>query len=484
MIDLRLVANILGRMLVVFGGLMLLPAGVDQLFTHQTDAAAFVWSAFFTSGIGAMVVLSTRNAAADSLDIRRATLLTLGIWLLMPLFGCLPLMLGPPGLGFTDAYFEAASGVTTTGATVIVGLDHLPVAMNLWRGMLNWTGGLGVAFLAMIFLPVMRIGGMQFFRTEGFETFGKVLPRARDIALALLAVYAGLTAAACATYLVVGMSPPDAVIHAMATISTGGFSASDGSFTKYAGAGEYAGALFMALGALPYVRFIELARAASPRPIWRDPQVRAFLIWMGVAVLACTLWRWITTPGPFEPVLREALFNIVSIFTGTGFFSGGFPGWGGFALAVAFAVGFVGGCSGSSTGALSVFRVQLAAAALRAALSGVLSPHRIVQARYAGRRVDEDTLNGLMLFLSAYFVIFGLLAVWMQLTGVDLVSSLFAVWATLGNVGYGFGPLVAPTGTFADFPEAAKWAMTAAMLIGRLSLLSFLVLLLPTFWRG
>lgn len=484
MIDLRPVANILGRMLVVFGGLMLVPAAVDEVLTREQDAGAFLLSAFVTGGIGVMVVLATHDAPFRALDFRKATLLTLGIWLLMPLFAGLPFMLGAPHLAFTDAYFEATSGVTTTGATVIVGLDHLPVAMNLWRGMLNWIGGLGVAFLAMIFLPVMRIGGMQFFRTEGFDTFGKVLPSAAAIAGALFWVYTALTVAAGACYLIVGMSPLDAVIHAMATISTGGFSASDASFSKYPGAGEYAGALFMALGALPYVRYIELARSASPRPLWRDPQVRAFLLWMGVAVVVCTLWRTAVTRDPVEPVFREALFNIVSIFTGTGFFSGSFASWGGFALAVAFAVGFIGGCSGSSTGALSVFRVQLAAAAILAALRGIVSPRRVAPVRYDNRQVDDGTINGLMLFISAYIVIFGLLAVWMSLTGVDTTSALFAIWATLGNVGYGVGPLVAPTGTFIDFPEAAKWAMTVAMLAGRLSLLSFLVLLLPAFWRS
>ncbi|THD82472.1 TrkH family potassium uptake protein [Aliigemmobacter aestuarii] len=484
MIDLRSVAYILGRLLVVFGILMLVPALVDLIFTEDQDAGAYLLSAGVTAGTGGMVVLATRNALGRALDFRSATLLTLGIWLLMPLFGALPFILGAPQLSFTDGYFEAASGVTTTGATVIVGLEGYPVAMNLWRGMLNWTGGLGVAFLAMIFLPVMRIGGMQFFRSEGFDTFGKVLPRASDIARSLFQVYAWLTVAAAACYLAAGMTPLDAAVHAMASISTGGFSASDASFGKYPGAGEYAGALFMILGALPYVRYIELSRGGSPRPIWRDVQVRAFLVWMAVAVMACTLWRKAVAGGEFEDVFRDALFNIVSIFTGTGFFSGSFASWGGFALAVAFAVGFVGGCSGSSTGALSVFRVQIAAAAIGSAIRSIPFPDRLSPIRYGGRSVDMDTINGLILFISAYVVVFGLCTVAVSFTGVDLESSIFAVWASLGNIGYGFGPLVAPTGTFIDFPETAKWALSIAMLTGRLSLLSFLVILLPAFWRN
>ncbi|MDZ4138451.1 MAG: potassium transporter TrkG, partial [Erythrobacter sp.] len=202
-----------------------------------------------------LVVLSTRNTVRQGLDVRQAYLLTAAIWIVLPLFAALPFIVGAPGLSFSDAYFEAVSGITTTGSTVIFGLDKLPAGMNLWRGMLNWLGGLGIAFIAMIFLPLMRIGGMQFFRTEGFDTHGKTSPRAADIARQLLYVYTGLTMLCIAAYGLIGMTALDAVVNGAATIATGGFSASDLSFGKYPGAGEYVGTFFMIAGSLPYVSY-------------------------------------------------------------------------------------------------------------------------------------------------------------------------------------------------------------------------------------
>jgi trk system potassium uptake protein TrkH len=197
--------------------------------------------------------------------------------------------------------------------------------------MLNWTGGLGIAFLAMIFLPILRVGGMQLFRTEGFDTFGKVLPRANDIATQLLGVYAALTVACVMTYLALGQTPLDATVHGMATIATGGFSPRDASFTVYQGANEYAGALFMFLGSLPYIRYVQLVNGAS-RPLLRDAQVRGYLQILGTAVVAVTVWRVATSDMGLEPAFREALFNLTSIQSSTGFFSGSFGGWGAFMM--------------------------------------------------------------------------------------------------------------------------------------------------------
>lgn len=481
MIDLRPVFYILGRLLLLLGLFMVLPMTLDWL-RNNGNAEGFGKSAMFTAGVGGLLVITTRNAMGRGFDTRLAFLLTFAIWTIVPMFGALPLMLGAPQMSFTDAYFEAVSGITTTGSTVIVGLEGYPEGMNLWRGMLNWLGGLGIAFIAMIFLPVMRVGGMQFFRTEGFDTFGKALPRATDIALSLLGVYAALTVACMLVYSAVGMTPLDAVVHGMATIATGGFSPSDASFSKYPGAGEYMGALFMILGAMPYVRFVQMA-SGSNRSLLDDPQVRSYLVWIAIAVGLTTGWRVLTSGDAIEPVFRESLFNLVSIMTGTGFFSGSFGGWGGFALLVAMMVGFIGGCSGSSSGALTVFRVQVTLAVLRSQLRRVSSPNRVETVRYAGRGVDQETLNGLILFVTSYILITGLLSVAMTLVGVDTDSALFGIWSSMGNIGYGFGPMVAPTGTYVDFPTAAKWILILAMLLGRVGLLTIMVIFLPQFWR-
>lgn len=482
MVDMRPLANVFGNLLIFLGCMMLAPAALDQLYGLH-NAADFLESALMTGGVGLALRVATSNADLSRLDNRQAYLLTVLVWAGLPLFACLPFVLGAPGLGFTDAYFEAASGITTTGSTVIVGLDALPPGMNLWRGMLNWIGGLGIAFIAMIFLPVMRVGGMQFFRTEGFDTLGKALPRATDIALALLAVYAGLTAMCIATYLALGMSALDAVVNGAATIATGGFSPADASFGKYPGAAEYAGAAFMLLGSLPYILYARMV-AGQRGVLARDTQVGALLRWTAYAVGSVTLWRVLTSDMAVEVVFRETLFNLVSIITGTGFFSGSFAAWGGYSMAIALIVGLIGGCSGSSSGALSVFRVQVAWAAVGSQIARIQSPERIAPVRYGGRRVEDETINALMLYVTGYILILGVLTVGMSLVGVDMISALFAIWTSLGNIGYGYGPLLAETGTFRDFPDSAKWLMTLAMLLGRLGLLAVLVVALPSFWRA
>lgn len=481
MVDLRPIAFVFGCILIVLAVLMLAPAFVDWR-AGNGNADDFLQSAFVTAGVGVLLALSTSSGVRKSYDIRQAYLLTAVIWLFTPAFGALPFMLGAPHLQFTEAYFEAVSGMTTTGATVIYGLDALPAGMNLWRGLLNAAGGLGIAFVAMIFLPVMRVGGMQFFRTEGFDTFGKVLPRASDIAAQLLGVYVGLIVVAALVFSAIGMNALDAAVHAMAAIATGGFSPRDASFNEYTGAGEYFGALFMFLGSLPYVRYVQLVNG-DPRPLWQDSQVRAYVKVLGFAVGSVTLWRWGTSDMGLEQVFRESLFNLTSIMSSTGFFSGSFPTWDGYMLIVAFLIGIIGACAGSSAAGVTVFRAQIAFAALVQQVRQIVTPGRVAPVKYDGRTVEPDVIDALMLYITGYVLTLGVLSVAMTLTGVDPMSALFAVWTALGNIGYGFGPLVERTGTFVDFNDAAKWIMTVSMLAGRLGLLAIFLLVLPQFWR-
>jgi trk system potassium uptake protein TrkH len=481
MVDLRPIAFVFGCILIVLAVLMLAPAFLDWS-AGNGNGDDFLQSATLTAGIGGLLALATANGATKAFDIRQAYLLTAVIWLGTPVFGALPLMLGAPHLHFTEAYFEAVSGLTTTGATVIYGLDALPAGMNLWRGLLNAFGGLGIAFVAMIFLPVMRVGGMQFFRTEGFDTFGKVLPRAADISKQLVGVYVGLILLAALVYASIGMTALDAVVHAMSSVATGGFSPRDASFNEYAGAGEYFGALFMFLGSLPYVRYVQLVNG-DPKPLWQDAQVRAYVKVLALAVGSVTLWRWSTSDMGLEEVFRQSLFNLISIISSTGFFSGSFPTWDGYMLVVAFLIGIIGACAGSSSAGLTIFRAQIAWAALVQQVRQIVTPGRVSPVKYDGRTVEPDVIDALILYITGYVLTLGVLAVAMTLTGVDPMSSLFAVWTGIGNIGYGFGPLVERTGTFVDFNDAAKWILTLSMLLGRLGLLAIFVLVLPRFWR-
>jgi trk system potassium uptake protein TrkH len=326
--------------------------------------------------------------------------------------------------------------------------------MNLWRGMLNSFGGLGIAFVAMIFLPVLRVGGMQYFKTEGFDTFGKALPRATDIARQLVIVYFGLTLACILAYRLLGMSELSAVVNGMTTVATGGFSDADASFSRFGPPIQYTAAFFMVIASLPYIRYVQLINGQA-RPLWQDSQIRAYLKWIAVAVGTVTLWRLVSAGGSIEETFREALFNLISIMSSTGFGAGSFSTWGGYMLIVAFLIGIVGACSGSSASGLSVFRVQIAASAL----------------------------SGLILFITSFVLLMGIMTVTLTLMGVDPMSALWGVWTSIGNIGYGMGPLASRTGTLMEYPDAAKWVLILAMIMGRLGLMAIFVLFLPRFWR-
>lgn len=481
MIDFRPVGFVMGSLTAALGVAMVVPMLLD-IAAANGNARAFGEAALFTTLAGGFVALACRSGTGREWNIRQAFLLTFLIWVVLPAFAALPFMLGTPRAGFTDAVFESVSGMTTTGSTVFVGLDGFPAGVNLWRGMLNWIGGIGIAFIAMIFLPHLRVGGMQFFRAQGFDTLGKTLPRAVDIARGLLAVYVGLTAICVFTYWLLGMTPLDAVVNAMASIATGGFSPSDISFTKYSGAAEYAGGIFMILGSMPYIRFMQLA-AGSARPLLTDVQARAYLSWIALAVGSVTTVR-VVGGAEVEPALRESFFNLVSIMSGTGFFSADVGSWGGFGMGVAAIVGVIGGCTSSSSGALSVFRVQVFFAALGTHIRRLHSPHRVQPVRYDGRAVDEDVIYAIILHMTSYILIIGIMSVVLTLDGVDMESAFFAIWTSIGNIGFGFGQMVARTGTMVDFSALSKWVMIVTMILGRLGLLAVFILILPRFWRG
>ncbi|WP_248642589.1 TrkH family potassium uptake protein [Thioclava dalianensis] len=461
---------------------MLIPMGLD-LSDGNANWHSFFESAIATILVGGFMALSSQGGSVKGLTARQAYLLTAAIWLGLPLFAALPFMDGAPHVSFTDAYFEAASGITTTGYTVFPKLDALPRSVLLWRGMLNWFGGLGIAFVAMIFLPVLRIGGMRYFQTEGFDTLGKVLPRARDIARSLLGVYTTLTALCALSYVTTGLSPFDALCYAMATLATGGFGTHDSSFASFSPAAQYAASLFMLASALPFIRYVQLSRGDT-RAFWSDPQVRAFLRWFFVALGALLIWRYTHGHAPVETILRDSLFNLSSIMTGTGFGTSNITAWGSFGVVLAFWVGMIGGCTGSSSGALSVFRWQALGAVVRTALRRLHAPHRVILPRLAGKVIEEDVLSSLTLYFTGYILTLGLISVGISMTGADFVSALFATWGALGNIGYAVGPLTASSGTMAEFSGTAIWLMTLAMLLGRIGMLAILVLLLPRFWRG
>jgi trk system potassium uptake protein TrkH len=482
MFDLRPVGYVLGLLVTVLGLTMGLPMLAD-IVAQNGHWGVFAEAAAVTTAIGALTTLACANGVSKGLTLQQTFILTTGVWLVLPVFGAIPFVLGATDARFVDAFFEAMSGLTTTGSTVFSGLDDLPAGLLLWRGLLQWFGGIGIIVVAMVFLPELRVGGMQIFRSEGFDTFGKILPRAGEIAQRISVIYVALTVLCGIAYAMLGLGAFDAMVHAMTTIATGGFANYDGSFAALGAGVEYAGSLFMLLAALPFVRYVQLL-AGSAQPLWRDTQVRAFLATVAVLVLgmAVYLTLWVGTAS--EIALRKALFNTVSIVTGTGYASADYMQWGTVAIVTLFFAGLIGGCAGSTSCSIKVFRYQLLFASISTQVRRLYAPHGVFEPRYEGRPVAEDVLSSVMAFFVLFLVTLGVVAILLALTGLDFITSVSGAAAALANIGPGLGPQIGPAGNFSVLNDTAKWILSAAMLIGRLELMAVFVLFTTTFWRA
>ena len=401
----------------------------------------------------------------------------------LPIFGALPFVLGATDASYTDAFFEAMSGLTTTGSTVFTGLDYLPDGLLLWRSILQWIGGIGIIVVAMVFLPELRVGGMQIFRSEGFDTSGKILPRATEIAAQIGWLYIALTAACAFVYLASGMRTFDAVLHSMTTIATGGFSSYDASFARFGPMTEYAGTVFMCLAALPFVRYVQLING-QPLSVFKDTQVRMFFIILIFLVGFLTLFLWQDSSLTGELGFRKALFNVVSIVTGTGYVSADYGAWGSAAIVVFFYAGLIGGCAGSTSCSVKVFRYQLLFSAIRMQLRRINSPNGVFNLRYQGRLVGVDIVNSVISFFVIFFVTLGVSAMALVFTGLDTLTALSGAAAALGNIGPGLGEIIGPMGNYSSISESAKWILSITMLLGRLELLAVYALFTIRFWRN
>ena len=482
MIDLRPVGYVIGLLVAVLGVAMLLPLVFD-LMDGNEHWSVFAASAALTTALGGGVALSCANGVGSRLSIQQTFLITTGVWLALPVFGALPFVFGATEARYVDAFFEAMSGLTTTGSTVFSGLEDLPRGLLLWRGILQWLGGIGIIVVAMVFLPELRVGGMQIFRTEAFDTFGKILPRAREIASRISVIYLALTAVCAFAYIMTGLQPFDAAVHAMTTIATGGFANYDASFAAFGPSTEYVATVFMLLAALPFVRFVQLT-AGTARPLLRDTQIHVFFLTAFVIVALLAFYRIWASDDVTEVAFRKALFNSVSLMTGTGYASTDYTAWGSFAVALLFFTGLIGGCAGSTSCSIKIFRYQLLFSSVRAQLRKIRSPHGVFTPRFNGRPVGDDVLNSVMSFFVFFIVSLGALSVALAMTGLDFTTSISGASAALANIGPGLGDIIGPAGNFAPLNDTAKWLLAIAMLVGRLEVMAVYAILTLQFWRA
>ena len=482
MIDMRPVGYVIGILVVFLGLTMLAPLAVD-FGQGNGHWPVFATSAAITIISGGFLALASSNGTHIGLDIQKTFLLTTLVWVALSVFAAIPFILGFTNANLVDAIFEAVSGITTTGSTVFNELDKMPKGLLLWRGILQWLGGIGIIVVAMVFLPELRVGGMQIFRAEGFDTLGKILPRATTIAFQISIIYVGITIACGLCYVLAGMNFFDAVVHAFTTVATGGFSNYDGSFSVFSWKVEYVAILFMILSALPFVRYVQLINGQGTA-VLKDPQVKTFILLIILLVLLSTFVLSIQLNLSFELVFRKALFNITSILTGTGYASTNYMLWGGFLVSLLFFVGLIGGCAGSTTCSVKIFRYQIVFASIASQLKRIHSPNGVFIPRYQGRQISDDILNSVLTFFVVFFASLGILAVLLSLTGLDLITSLSGAAAALANIGPGLGETIGPDGNFSSLSDTAKWLLIAGMLIGRLELMAVYILFTLKFWRN
>ena len=482
MIDLRPVGYVIGLLVATLGAAMLVPMTVD-IAAGNGHWDVFAQSAILCLLTGGVMAAASANGVSAGLTLRQTFLLTSLVWLTLPVFGAIPFVLGATHATPTDAVFEAMSGLTTTGATVLGRIEELPDGLKLWRGILQWLGGIGIIVVAMVFLPELKVGGMQIFRSEAFDTMGKILPRAGQIASSISVIYVSLTVSCAVIYFWLGMPPLDAATHAMTTVSTGGMANSDASFGAYGAGIHYVAVVFMFSAALPFVRYVQLL-AGTSRPLLTDSQIRTFVGIIAVCVALITLWVWSREDRITELAFREALFNVTSIMTGTGYASADYMRWGTFPVVMFFFIGLIGGCAGSTACSVKVFRYQLLFASIKTQIRQIHSPHAIFVPRYDGKPVGEDVMNSVMAFFVAFLLLLGFFSVLLGLTGLDFITSVSGAATALANIGPGLGPQIGPAGSFAGLNDAAKWILTAAMFIGRLEIIVVLVLFSHRFWRA
>ena len=482
MIDFRPILLVTGILLATLGVAMLLPAVVDAAQANP-DWQVFCFAAGFSVFAGGALYFSARGTGGE-VSVRQAFILTTVAWVVMPAFAALPFAFSELELSYTDAYFEAMSGLTTTGSTVIVGLDYAPPGLLLWRALLQWLGGIGIIVMAVAILPLLQVGGMQLFRMESSDTSEKVLPRAAQIAGATGGIYLILTFVCVGALWAAGMPLFDSFAHAMTTIATGGFSTSDGSVGHFNNATvDWIIVVFMLLGSLPFVLYLQAVRG-RPLLLWRDSQVRWFLSIIVVSVLSMTFWTSVETGRSLADALRYCAFNVISIVTGTGYSSTDYGQWGTLAVAAFFFFMFIGGCAGSTSCGVKVFRFQVMYETARVQMSRLLQPHGVFVPHYNQRPIPDSVIDAVMSFIFLFALVFGVLALALTALGLDFMTSISGAATAIANVGPGLGDVIGPAGTFQPLPDSAKWVLSAGMLLGRLELFTVLVLFTPRFWRA
>ncbi len=452
---------------------------IAQILYNEIDSS-FLSGSIVTIIFGTLFFLSNLDHE-KRLNLQQAFLLTALSWISIAIFGSLPFFFSSIGFSFTNAFFESMSGITTTGSTIISNLENMPKGILLWRAILQWLGGIGIIVMAITLMPIMNVGGMQLFKISNNDSSEKILPKSKEIALRLIYIYLTLTFICALSYKLLGMNIFDSLTHSMTTIATGGFSNyndSIGFFNNFYI--EISAMIFIILGSLPFIVYIKYLNG-NKKIFFSDLQIKTFFKIIFISIIVLSIYLSLDDSNQFN--LRSIFFNVISILSGTGYVNAKFDDWGGFALILFLCLMFIGGCAGSTTCGVKIFRLQILYSFVSNQLKKIIYPKGVFILKYDQSPIDNKFVASIISFIYLYLVIFFIIAILLSLTGLDFITSISGAATSISNVGPGLGSIIGPNGNFSTLPDVSKWVLALGMILGRLELFAILVLFLPSFWK-
>ncbi len=480
MVNLRPVLFVMGLVLSKLALFMYVPT----LVALVTGTGGFLdfGQAVIITHIAAFICLTYGRTATFKLSVRDMFLLTSLVWTISSAFAALPFMF-INHISFTDAYFETMSGITTTGSTVLSGLDNMAPSILLWRSILQWLGGVGFIVMAVAILPMLNVGGMKLFQTESSDWSDKSAPRAKTVAKNIVTVYIVLTILCTIGYVLTGMTLFEAINHSFTTLSTGGYSTSDGSMNHFSHGAHWVAIVFMFMGGLPFLLFVSAIRKKQIKILIFDAQVRGFTYLFLASSVIITTWLVVKDNYAVLDALRVSMFNIISVVTTTGYGLDDFTAWGALPTTLFMFLMLAGACSGSTAGGIKIFRFQIAVTLLKTQMMRLIHPSGVFIQRYNQRPVNDEIVQSVVAFVLTFFITILFIAGCMSAMGLDPLTSISGAITAVSNVGPGMGEIIGPKGNFAPLPDGAKWLLSFGMLMGRLEILTILVLFFPAFWK-
>lgn len=481
MFNLKAIALVGGLIICSIGFLLFIPLIIEVVFQTDNWQAYAVPILIYTIVGGALVIVNKEEDM--NIKLKDAFVITVLSWILVTVLSAVPFIYAQTKLSVVDSLFESISGLTTTGATVLTNLDNLPMGILFWRALLQWLGGIGIIVIALFIFPFLKLGGMQLFHLEGDDPYEKHLPKISSVVKKILLLYGLFTFLLIVLYFINGMSLFDAIAHSFTTISTGGFSTHDQSFAYFQSTPlMFISIIFMIVGSLPFLILTQFN--LQNWVIFKDSQIRLFFLILLITIVAIYILANSYLEGSFIDQIVTIAFNSISIISGTGYVSDNFENWGNYASVLFLLLMFIGGCAGSTTGGIKIFRFLILFKHIAVHLNKMLKPHSIISSQFNGKTIQDYTFESVMNFFFIYIFTFAMAALLLSFSGLDFLTCISAAASAISNVGPGLGELIGPEGNYSQLTDFAKLVLSCTMLVGRLEMLTIFILLLPSFWKN